>query len=243
MVSAGAHHTFFVTEDNLLFSCGCNDDGEIGQPEMSTLQQRSAPMLVKAPNFRAKIINVKCGYQHSVVLCDDGVWMCGMSRKGQLGLKTNGASIFTLTKITYLPPIKDISCGFYFTIVQSIDGKLYGAGEDERANWVKFSDNTNETEKNNEQVYFKELAYKNTRYFCCSGYSLLVIDHNGTVFLKKHMEKKISHDLIAYSTYELKFTSSEDEYAFWRIESKDIIEHHFLRRFITIDLFFDIDIK
>ncbi len=114
MVYAGAHHSWFVTRSTL-YSAGCNDDGEIAQPNDREFKyQRPTPV----KGFKHAVSTIRCGYQHSIVLCTDHtVYACGLNNKSQLGSAEGGHS-FVLRKVM-VPPIKSVSCGFYFTVMQT----------------------------------------------------------------------------------------------------------------------------
>ena len=114
MVYAGAHHSWFVTRSGL-YSSGCNDDGEVGQPEDADFKYKT-PTLLRG--FNNAVSDIRCGYQHSIILCTDHtVYACGLNNKSQLGSSQDSNS-HTLRQVV-VPPIKSISCGFYFSVMQT----------------------------------------------------------------------------------------------------------------------------
>eukprot|EP01064_Diplonema_japonicum_P018105 TRINITY_DN267_c3_g2_i1.p1 TRINITY_DN267_c3_g2~~TRINITY_DN267_c3_g2_i1.p1 ORF type:complete len:1894 (+),score=375.06 TRINITY_DN267_c3_g2_i1:44-5683(+) len=81
MVACGSHHTC-VVYDGMLYTMGWNRFGQLG---LGDDVDRNEPCEVAF--FRGKQIrDVTCGVQHTVVLCNDGVYVMGGNTFGQLGL-------------------------------------------------------------------------------------------------------------------------------------------------------------
>ena len=80
-LACGSHHTCIVV-DGKLFSFGWNRYGQLG---VGDDEDRNYP--TEAEYFRGKTVrDLACGVQHTVVLCDDGVYVTGGNTFGQLGL-------------------------------------------------------------------------------------------------------------------------------------------------------------
>lgn len=65
-----------ITDDGLLYLMGSNDDRQLG---CTVSDKFAGPTKVSIPD---KVVAVACGYQHTVVLTNNGeVYVCGMSMK------------------------------------------------------------------------------------------------------------------------------------------------------------------
>lgn len=85
--ACGLHHSVFVTLNGEVFSCGFNDNGQLGHND---IRSRNAPVLIDS--LRGKFIaQAACGYYHTIVRRDSGeIYAFGRNDKGQLGIETNG---------------------------------------------------------------------------------------------------------------------------------------------------------
>jgi RCC1 and BTB domain-containing protein len=104
--SCGLHHTVFVTKSGQLYSCGFNDNGQLGH---SDTKSRNVPCLVTHPSFSEQTVKTAvCGYYHTIVLKTSGeVFSFGRNDKGQLGIKTNGVAQLEPKKITNFYKLSD----------------------------------------------------------------------------------------------------------------------------------------
>jgi alpha-tubulin suppressor-like RCC1 family protein len=77
----------FVTKANQLYSCGFNDNGQLGH---SDTKSRNVPCLVTHGQLSGGAVKYAvCGYYHTIVLKTNGdVYSFGRNDKGQLGIKT-----------------------------------------------------------------------------------------------------------------------------------------------------------
>jgi alpha-tubulin suppressor-like RCC1 family protein len=92
VVVAGWGHTAVLTATGQVYVCGRNYQGQLGlgDPSQFPKNERDHPY---QPTFtqvstlsHKRVIQVACGGEHSVFLCDDGeVYSVGMGAKGQLG--------------------------------------------------------------------------------------------------------------------------------------------------------------
>ena len=72
-----------------------------------------------------------CGYEHTVVVSDDGeVHSFGRNGNGQLGLGHNN-NVSLPTPIPNFPKIMEISCGYYFTVCIDKTGGLWSFGQND----------------------------------------------------------------------------------------------------------------
>eukprot|EP01084_Bolivina_argentea_P108430 193792_1 len=86
-VSNGANHMFFVM-NNILYATGSNEEGQLGNSETTSFGYR-IPIKIENnfTNKDDKIIQVECGYFHTLFLTDKGkLFACGKNSKGQCGM-------------------------------------------------------------------------------------------------------------------------------------------------------------
>ncbi|XP_034518486.1 probable E3 ubiquitin-protein ligase HERC4 isoform X5 [Ailuropoda melanoleuca] len=80
-VGCGLRHTVFVLDDGTVYTCGCNDLGQLGHEK-----SRKKPEQVVALDAQ-NIVAVSCGEAHTLALNDKGqVYAWGLDSDGQLGL-------------------------------------------------------------------------------------------------------------------------------------------------------------
>jgi len=113
------------TNDNLFYSWGYNLFGQLMQGDTKTCL---IPTLCK--NMPDDVISVRSGTYHVLLLTMEGlVYGCGSNSNGQLGLKQNSGGNYTEpTKISLLPPIKKISCGYNHSMCIDINNSLWVFG-------------------------------------------------------------------------------------------------------------------
>ena len=70
------------------------------------------------------------GIEHSITLSNDGiVYSFGRNNFGQLGLENNNASVSIPSPIPNLPKIKEVSCGWSFTVCVDYEGTVWAFGQ------------------------------------------------------------------------------------------------------------------
>lgn len=65
---------------------------------------------------------------HALIDDEDALWVFGRNEKGQLGLG-HTRNVYTPVKVPNLPPVRTAACGRSHTMAVTLDGKVYGAGE------------------------------------------------------------------------------------------------------------------
>ena len=124
-ISAGGYHSLFLTEAGYVYSCGYNQQGQLGLGHTS---EENFPRLIEKfydtststssyINYDAiRIIEISAGMNHSLFLTNDGnVYSCGQNVFGQLGLG-NKEPENRPTLIQSVNNIKKISCGMYHNL-------------------------------------------------------------------------------------------------------------------------------
>ena len=120
-VYCGGYHTFILKNDNTLWGCGRNNQGQLGLGD--TINRTTFTKITD------NIKSVYCGCDHTFILKNDNtLWTCGWNGFGQLGLgDTNDRLIFT--KITTnINDIKIVYCGNHCNFILKNDGTLFGCG-------------------------------------------------------------------------------------------------------------------
>jgi alpha-tubulin suppressor-like RCC1 family protein len=65
-IACGAIHTIFLDSTSRVYSCGSNDNGQLGQ---NNTTQLLVPTLITSTNISTKTItNIICGYTHTIFL-------------------------------------------------------------------------------------------------------------------------------------------------------------------------------
>ena len=131
-ISASYNHSLFQNDKGEIFACGANKWGQCGLGHFNHPQ--ITPSLI--PNVPSNIVQFVCGNYHSLFLDSEGNVFCvGDNFFGQLGLahKTNqnDTSQNVLNKISNIPPIKIISCGFSSSYLIDFGGNLWSFGNNE----------------------------------------------------------------------------------------------------------------
>lgn len=111
-IAAGLDHTIFLTDEQNIYVCGQNQNGEGGIPAAPII---FLPMLMN--HFKCKSIH--CGASHSFFLCDDNsLWACGLNTNGQLGINSKKKKYSVPTGVSFGSEednalrITKVVCGF-----------------------------------------------------------------------------------------------------------------------------------
>jgi len=77
-VSAGYKHTIFLDQHGRVYTCGNNENGQLG---LATRSVQPEPMQID--NFEHKAAQVSAGKDHTLILTDTGlVYACGLNTEG-----------------------------------------------------------------------------------------------------------------------------------------------------------------
>lgn len=137
-----------VRQDGKLLTLGSEDHGKLGhsnkkktdqeakQEKLNLMrngykpaitQQKAALNIVQELSDH-KIVQVACGFQHTVALNDKGeVFSWGQGKYGALG-HGNSDDISTPRQIADLKDIVKVECGTDYTLALSKDGSVYAFG-------------------------------------------------------------------------------------------------------------------
>ncbi|KAL0481409.1 ultraviolet-B receptor UVR8 [Acrasis kona] len=125
----GRGSTYVVTKNNDLYVIGRNNFGQLG---LGDEVERRIFTKVENGLFSKGIKDISCGFDHVVILLQDGkVLSCGSNQVGQLCLYHND-NVNVFTEITHMITglsFESISCGGYFTYLITTYGELYSCGQ------------------------------------------------------------------------------------------------------------------
>ncbi|XP_029465562.1 probable E3 ubiquitin-protein ligase HERC4 isoform X2 [Rhinatrema bivittatum] len=125
-VGCGHRHTVFVLEDGTVYTCGCNDLGQLGHEKA-----RKKPKQVGALDAQ-NIVAVSCGEAHTLALNDKGqMFSWGLATDGQLGLPGTDDYIRVPRNIKGLSDIQimQVACGSYHSLALSKGSEVYSWGQ------------------------------------------------------------------------------------------------------------------
>lgn len=125
-VGCGRRHTAFVLEDGTVYTCGCNDLGQLGHEK-----SRKKPEQVVALDAQI-IVAVSCGESHTLALNDKGqVFSWGLSSDGQLGLNNFEECIRVPRNIKSLSDVQiaQVACGYWHSLALSRGGQVFSWGQ------------------------------------------------------------------------------------------------------------------
>ncbi|XP_030626975.1 probable E3 ubiquitin-protein ligase HERC4 [Chanos chanos] len=125
-VGCGHRHTVFLLEDGTVYTCGCNDLGQLGHEKA-----RKKPEQVVALDAQI-IVAVSCGEAHTLALNDKGqVFAWGLASDGQLGLNNVEECVRVPRTIKNLSEVHvaQVTCGYRHSHALSRDGQIFSWGQ------------------------------------------------------------------------------------------------------------------
>ncbi|XP_078247016.1 putative E3 ubiquitin-protein ligase HERC4 isoform X4 [Pogona vitticeps] len=125
-VGCGLRHTVFVLDDGTVYTCGCNDLGQLGHEK-----SRKRPEQVGALDAQ-NIVAVSCGEAHTLALNDKGqVYAWGFAADGQLGLPGTEEYTRVPRNIKSLSDIQivQVACGYYHSLALSKGSEIFSWGQ------------------------------------------------------------------------------------------------------------------
>ncbi|XP_068272668.1 probable E3 ubiquitin-protein ligase HERC4 [Nyctibius grandis] len=125
-VGCGLRHTVFVLDDGTVYTCGCNDLGQLGHEKA-----RKRPEHVGALDAQ-NIVAVSCGEAHTLALNDKGqVYAWGLATDGQLGLPGTEECVRVPRNIKSLSEIQivQVACGYYHSLALSKGSEVFSWGQ------------------------------------------------------------------------------------------------------------------
>ncbi|KAK9541806.1 hypothetical protein VZT92_001826 [Zoarces viviparus] len=125
-LGCGHRHTAFLLEDGTVYTCGCNDLGQLGHEK-----SRKKPEQVVALDAQI-ILAVSCGESHTLALNDKGqVFSWGLGSDGQLGLQNFEECARVPRNIKSLSDVQiaQVACGYWHSHALSRGGQVFSWGQ------------------------------------------------------------------------------------------------------------------
>lgn len=125
-VGCGSRHTVFVLDDGTVYTCGCNDLGQLGHD-----RGRKKPEQVGALDAQ-NIVVISCGEAHTLALNDKGqVFAWGLATDGQIGLPGVEDYIKIPRNIKSLSEVQvvQVACGHHHSLALSKESVVYAWGQ------------------------------------------------------------------------------------------------------------------
>ena len=165
-----SYHSLILENDGTLWGCGQNNVGQLG---LGDNNNRNIFTQVTTNDVKS----VYCGWYHTFILENDGtLWGCGYNDCGQLGLGDT-ANRNTFTQITTnANDIKEIYCGWKYTLMLKNDGTLWGCGANDYGQ-LGLGDGTNR--KTFTQITTNTNDIKSVY---CGWYHTIILKNDGTLW-------------------------------------------------------------
>ncbi|KAJ8248211.1 hypothetical protein GJAV_G00239610 [Gymnothorax javanicus] len=125
-VGCGLRHTAFLLADGSVYTCGCNDLGQLGHEK-----PRKKPEQVGALDAQ-NIVAVSCGEAHTLALNDKGqVFAWGLASDGQLGFACAEECARVPRNVRSLSDVQiaQVACGFHHSLALSRGGSVFSWGQ------------------------------------------------------------------------------------------------------------------
>ncbi|MBI9102742.1 MAG: hypothetical protein JEY99_10015 [Spirochaetales bacterium] len=124
--SAGTGFLAAIDTDGALWTVGSNSDGQLGD---GSIEGRDTFAMVSATGFSSGVDKIAAGYDHLLILKDDGsVYGLGDNSYHQLGEDAGGDALITPVALTNMNDCSDIFAFAYTSFVLKSDGNLYSTG-------------------------------------------------------------------------------------------------------------------
>uniref|UniRef100_A0A671LPK7 Probable E3 ubiquitin-protein ligase HERC4 n=1 Tax=Sinocyclocheilus anshuiensis TaxID=1608454 RepID=A0A671LPK7_9TELE len=125
-VGCGRRHSVFLLEDGTVYTCGCNDLGQLGHDKA-----RKKPEQVMSLDAQ-NIVSVSCGAAHTLALNDKGqVFAWGLGSDRQLGLSNIEDCIRIPRTVKSLSElhIAQVACGYCHSLALARGGQIFSWGQ------------------------------------------------------------------------------------------------------------------
>uniref|UniRef100_A0A674N5A8 HECT and RLD domain containing E3 ubiquitin protein ligase 4 n=1 Tax=Takifugu rubripes TaxID=31033 RepID=A0A674N5A8_TAKRU len=127
-VGCGLKHTVFLLDDGTVYTCGCNDLGQLGHEK-----PRKKPEHVVALDAQI-IVAVSGGESHTLALNDKGqIFSWGLGSDGQLGLNNFEECVRVPRNIKCLSDVQiaQVACGYRHSHALSKGGQVFSWGQNQ----------------------------------------------------------------------------------------------------------------
>jgi len=203
-VACGFGHSFFLKNDGTVYGCGYNFNGTLGlaiNANQNTLQQVKG---VGGVGFASNIVQVACGYIHSLFLKSDGtVYGCGTNSYNQLNLihAVNWLALQAVLGVVS-SNIVQVACGSYHSLFLKSNGTVYSCGRN--LNGQLGWNNTTESSFEKQVLGVNGIGFVSNVVQVAAGYShSLFLTSFGTVYscgLNTNGELGLNNTTTQYTT-------------------------------------------
>ena len=119
-VATGMYHSLFLQADGSMWTCGGNDQGQLGD---GTMTDKHSPLKVMDG-----VASIAAGEQSSFIVKKDGsLWACGCNG----GAYGNGTTTRSLTYVKIMDDVANVSSSVDHTLIVKIDGSLWSCGKND----------------------------------------------------------------------------------------------------------------
>lgn len=196
-ISVGFSTSSIITEDNNLYSCGCNENGRIGIPCKSKILNNSKLCLeFNKIDINYNIVKLKSGSMHQCAI-DDNHKIYSWGSRFYVGSRylhsdryNPNFQIYFFKKNNILIDKISIGPGGYHTLALSISGDVYGWGHNGNYQLGQHSLDSyyNEYEEKIEKVPIKLKFFTNKKKFyikdiICGWSCTYILDYLGNVYV------------------------------------------------------------
>ena len=179
-ISCGGYHTIVMDENNQLYGFGKGIFGQCGYGH--TEDADSPKKITFNEKDNNKIIDIKCGGEHTVFLSNNGkVYACGHGYYGQLGLGNNkNIKSPILVQSLSNKNVIEIGAGWSHTLVLTDGGFVYSAG------CGKFGElGLGENKNKYNYTWIKKLGNMNVKHIFAGGHhSWCILDDRNPLKVK-----------------------------------------------------------
>ena len=177
-VACGWQHAVIVKNDGSVWTCGCNNSGQLGRVNLDPYNTSIHNTFEQSTQVFNNIEHVVCGHSHTCVLGSDGsLWGCGNNEYGQLGSNvTSGYGTFTNINSN----VKQVSCGYYNTFVLKNDGTVWSCGFNGTVGELGLNITGNYTDK----YAFTRVTtnISNVKQISCGAHHTFIVKNDGSLW-------------------------------------------------------------
>ena len=129
-IKCGWSHTLTLTSNQEVFSCGGDEDGQLGRV---TSEQNCKSSFFGKIDSLTEIKRIECGCFHSMCIDNyDQLYVFGYNKYGELGLGDTDSREKPI-KHPILLNVIDISSGGNHTFIKNVNNEIYGFGRNDKA--------------------------------------------------------------------------------------------------------------
>uniref|UniRef100_F1KTV1 E3 ubiquitin-protein ligase HERC4 n=2 Tax=Ascaris suum TaxID=6253 RepID=F1KTV1_ASCSU len=122
-IATGERHTLFLADDGKVWSCGSNENGELGRGGCQEGSFTIYPVLLSGG---VNIVQIAAGRAHNMAVADDGrLFAWGSNSHGQLALPSNITSTDIPKRVVSLTETVQVACGTDHTIAIVESGRIF----------------------------------------------------------------------------------------------------------------------